>query len=257
MPKNLAAEDEKSVSDLYKNTDVAESYIDKRFALSWNRLLHDRQVSAVNRGIKAFCPKKLLEVAPGPARIATDLAGVQSGVMVEFSEQMIEVGRARLRDAGLDTVWEVKHGNAFELEEFYHHFDMIFTFRFVRHFATKDRNRIYKQLHSCLHPGGIVIFDVVNRHIRDKLDSKARAKPKGELDVFDVTYQQDDFASEMEANGFEVMDLEPTLNHFQLQAFISNRLDHRIKFISEPLVRFIERIPSQHPLEWIATCRKI
>jgi ubiquinone/menaquinone biosynthesis C-methylase UbiE len=257
MPENLAADDEQGVSALYKDTDVAESYIDRRFVLSWNRLLHDRQVRAVNEGIKKVQPKALLEVAPGPARIATDLTGVTSGVMVEYSEQMIEVGQGRLREAGLDSVWDLRHGNAFELKEFYGQFDMIFTFRFIRHFATEDRVRIYKELHSCLRPGGVVMFDVVNQHIRDKLDSKTPAKPEGELDVFDVTYQREDFASEMDANGFELLRLEPVLNHFDLQSSISYRLDHRMKFISEPLVRLLEKIPSQHPLEWNATCRKL
>ena len=93
MEKNKLVSNEETVSALYKDTDVAQSYIDQRFSFSWNRLLHDRQVSEINNVIRDYAPSTILEVAPGPVRIATDLVGVKKGVMVEYSKEMIEVGK--------------------------------------------------------------------------------------------------------------------------------------------------------------------
>lgn len=255
MEKNKLASDEETVSALYKDTDVAQSYIDQRFSFSWNRLLHDRQVSEINNVIRDYAPSTILEVAPGPVRIATDLVGVKKGVMVEYSKEMIEVGNMRLRDAGQDNIWDLRHGNAFELSKINLQFDFLYTFRFIRHFHTEERIRLYQEMNSCLQPNGLIMFDVVNESVREKLNSK-NSKPKDELDVYDVLYTENSFKKEMSDNNFEVLRMVPVICHFDLQSFLSYKFDDRIRPLSNLSVKLLEKISSKNPLEWVALCRK-
>jgi hypothetical protein len=251
-----SARDEQSVTALYKDSEVAETYIQKRFSHAWSRLLHQKQVMEINRVLRTIQPKRVLEVAPGPARIATELQGIYRGVMLESSEAMLARAKHRLALAGLDEVWELQCGNAFELEKFHCQFDLLYTFRFLRHFRCSERVRLYYGIATCLHPQGWFMFDVVNQTIRQKLDSKRSVRMKGELDIYDATYTPETLRQEMGAYGFEVVRLVPVVAHFSLQSWVSYRLDHRLASVSEAVVRGLEKLPSSQPLEWIVICRK-
>lgn len=253
-PESSACE-ENSVALLYKDIQVAETYILQRFHFSWSRLLHNKQVSEVNRIIREYQPASILEVAPGPARIATELEGVRHGVMIEYSQEMLTLARSRLEAAGCETLWEVQHGNAFDLAQLQRQFDFLFTFRFIRHFETEERSRLYQGMHACLKPGGIFMFDVVNRTIREKIDSDCQI-PKEKLDVYDVTYSKQEFSCEMKEYGFSVLYLSPVVRHFFMQKWLSGTFDHRVKQFSSLMVNTLEKMPSRNPLEWIAVCRK-
>ncbi len=249
--------EEQSVAELYQNTEVAETYVDKRFTLSWSQLLHETQAAQINRVIREFQPEMVVEVAPGPARLTTEIRGIRKGVLIEYSQEMLVQAKQRLGAAGLSSLWEVRHGNAFNLEEQHIQCNFLYTFRFIRHFKQEDRGRLYRGIHECLKYHGLLMFDVVNRTVRQKLDAKRRSKSAGELDVYDVTYSADEFNQEMDDHGFEVLSLVPVIRHFGFQSWISYTLDHRIGKRAHNLVRFLECLPSANPLEWIALCRKM
>jgi len=249
--------EEQSVAGLYQNTEVAETYVDKRFTLSWSQLLHETQAVQVNRVIRESQPEMVVEVAPGPARLTTEIRGIQKGVLIEYSQEMLVQAKQRLGAAGLSSLWEVRHGNAFDLEKQHIQCHFLFTFRFIRHFKREDRGRLYRGIHACLRSQGLLMFDVVNRTVRQKLDAKRRTKSAGELDVYDATYSADEFNQEMNDHGFEVLSLVPVIRHFSFQSWISYTLDHRIGKGSRALVCLIECLPSANPLEWIALCRKV
>ena len=253
----VSAQDERSVRVLYEDREVAQNYIRQRFGHAWGRLLHQKQAAAINKVIKDTRPGSILEVAPGPARLATDLAGVTRGLMLDNSAAMLALARRRLQDAGLSHLWDIEHGNAFELEKLARRFQLVFTFRFIRHFDLQERARLYRGIHECLQPGGVLMFDVVNKTVRDKLDARQSDKPGGELNVYDETYSEGTFHREIESYGFKVLQLTPVLKHFHLQSWISSRLGYRFPASSFDLVRSLEALPSEEPLEWIALCRKI
>jgi len=249
--------EERSVAALYQNTEVAETYVNKRFAFSWSQLLHETQAAQINRVIRESQPEMVVEVAPGPARLTTEIRGIQKGVLIEYSQEMLVQAKQRLGAAGLSPLWEVRHGNAFDLEKQQIQCNFLYTFRFLRHFKQEDRGRLYRGIHGCLKYHGLLMFDVVNRTVRQKLDVKRRSKSAGELDVYDVTYSADEFNQEMDDHGFEVLSLVPVIRHFGFQSWISYTLDHRIGKWSHNLVGFLECLPSANPLEWIALCRKV
>lgn len=250
------ADTEANVAPLYQDAAVAESYIQKRFSYSWQRLLHLRQIAAVQEVLSRTRAARILELAPGPARIAVDLAGVREGTMVEFSREMIEVAQKRLSDKGLLSNWKILNGNAFDLSGVPGEFDFVYTFRFIRHFQPQDRERLYGQIAGKLRVGGILMFDIVNRPLRERLDARAQAASDA-LPVYDALFTETEFRSEMSRNGFEVETMAPVLRWFPLQSWLSGKLDDVAPVISSGLVNGMEKLPSQNPLEWIAVCRKI
>src|SRR4029077_1201841 len=129
------------------------------------------------------------------------------------------------------------------LEKLGRKFSFVFTFRFIRHFRQEERVRLYRSIDLCLEPGGLLMFDVVNKTVRLKMDSRNPIKPKGELDVFDETYSAESFRGEMEQHGFQVCRFMPIINHFVFQSWISHRLGYRLPKLSSAFVRFLEMIP--------------
>jgi len=255
--KSKCADNENNVSKLYKDQAVADTYIDKRFFFSWQRLLHKKQIVAINNVITKYNTEKILEVAPGPARLTTEITGVKKGVLLENSGEMITVAKKRLEENNLQDKWKIIHGNAFELNKLSEHFDFIYTFRFIRHFNSQDRERLYKGILKRLSADGLLMFDVVNKQVRAKLESKAKLPSKDSLLVYDVTYTESEFKKEMKDFGFEVLSLTPVLTHFTLQSLISSKLDDVVPKLSDTTVNLLERIPNRNPLEWIALCKKV
>ena len=102
-----------------------------------------KQVAAVNRVIEEEQTENILEVAPGPARLATELKGVRHGLMIDNSAAMLTVAKHRLEAAGIAHLWKLQKGNAFELEKIGQKFSLVFTFRFIRHFRQDERARLY------------------------------------------------------------------------------------------------------------------
>jgi ubiquinone/menaquinone biosynthesis C-methylase UbiE len=253
---NLAS-NETDVSSLYQDIQVAESYIEKRFTYSWQQLLHRTQVGELNKVLRRYKPISVLEIAPGPARLATELNGIKRGTMLEYSEEMLAIARKRLQASGLENTWTVIHGNAFELNRLNESFKFIYTFRFIRHFYSDDRFRLYKGIRDRLTPGGHLVFDVVNKHTRDLLDAIAPpTKDSDSLPVYDVSYSEKSFRQEMDQHGFTVIRLQPVLPFFRIQSGISSKFDDIVPRLSGAIVRIIENIPSKTPLEWVALCQK-
>lgn len=256
MEKKQGACEEENVAALYQDDQVADSYCERRFAHTWSRLLHQKQVAAVNQIIQRFQPEHMVELAPGPARLTTEIKGVRSGIMVEYSKEMLALAQKRLGEAGLTDIWDLRHGNAFELQAMNIHCDFLFTFRFIRHFNESDRSRLYRQIHGCLNAGGHFMVDVVNRPVRERIDAKRPERPEGELPVYDMSYTQKEFESEMHQHGFLVNQFIPVVKYFDIQSWSSFTFDHRSPLLAKGIVSFFELIPSAMPLEWVTVCQK-
>ena len=246
------------MSAVYQDPQVARTYMKRRFLTSWQRLLHQVQVQAVQAACQTSSPETLLEIAPGPARIAVDLDIGTPGYMVEFSREMIIQAQKRLDAAGKQHLWQIIHGSAFDLDRIHalpEKIDFIYSFRLIRHFKYLDRQRVYRQVRARLAPQGLFMFDLVNRSVREKLDRKT--PPKDALPVYDVTYTKEGFLQEMAKNRFEVIQMQPVLTHFPWQSWISIKLYDIFPAYHEKIIQVLEQIPSKTPLEWIALCRPL
>lgn len=252
------ADEKSSVAAVYEDGAIAQSYLDKRMRFSWQRLLHRRQVDILQSVLDEHQPAKVLEVAPGPARLSTELRGITTATMVENSQEMVEIASARLKSRGLDSVWKVVNGDAFALEQSVPagSFDLAYTFRFLRHFRDAERFRLYEQLRKALKPEGLLVFDVVGSVVFEQVERNNPVKPADEIPIYDVAYTHAGIVAELEAHGFAQVRLVPLLRHFSIQSWISYKFDDVAPALAGIATALLERFPSKDPLEWVAICRK-
>jgi ubiquinone/menaquinone biosynthesis C-methylase UbiE len=233
----------------YSQTDTAEQYIDTRFTSAWGSVMHAAQVRVVNESIRAYGVKQLIEIAPGPARISSDVSGFERGYLCEFNDSMLRVARRRL--AGTNGRWSLVRGDAFHLP-FRRRVDMVYTFRFIRHFEAADRARLYHQVRSVLKDGGLFVFDAVN--IKVGLPSVMREGLQAQT-VYDEFYRRDALQAELRQHGFTPLSLTDVIRHMTLQQQIQVLVAPRSNGFARRLIQLLEYVPGQ-PLEWIVVCRK-
>ena len=242
-PPQLCTESE--IQSAYSGERMAASYVANRFQSELNRLLHERQVHAVNRVMSEARPQHALEIAPGPGRVTRDVRPAKHLTCLEFNEGMIEEGRRACRNGA-----EFVQGNAFELPFESNQFDFAYTFRFIRHFHAADRSRLYAQIASVLKPGGRLVFDAVNeRQSKPLRDANPESYP-----VYDVLYREADLRSELAAAGFTDIQLEVVQKRYRWQYLSETLIAPRSQGLNRLIVRGLEALPARDGLEWIVTC---
>lgn len=237
------------VAQYYQDEKIAERYIRQRFTDPINRWEHQRQVQILNKIIHEFQPKRILEFAPGPARITTELER-EGGTSIDSSKEMLELARKRMAARGKK--WTFQQGNIFHLR-LNQKVHLIFCFRFLLHFQEKEREEIYRQAARALQPQGLLVFEVMNagviRPLRSLLGKKRYV-------LHDELYSDTKFRAEMEKNGFTVLRLYPVLSHFWLQVACSRPfLWVGWSRMAIQIIRFWEQA-SGNPYEWVAVCQK-
>ena len=236
----------RDIQAAYRGSATASGYVEGRFASELMRLMHDKQVAAVNRAMKLHRPLRSLEIAPGPGRITREVITSGSLTCLEFNDGMIEVGRP---ECSPHVTWV--QGDAFALP-FQEEFELAYTFRFVRHFKIDDRARLYAQVRKVLRPGGVLLFDVVN----EKVSAPLRKSSPEEYPVYDEIYANiDAVARELKAHGLLLVSALPVLRCFSLQRSVQLLVGPRWRRLCRSLIRGMEWWPGG-PLEWIVECRR-
>jgi len=243
-PRPLSSENE--IQSAYTSPKVAEEYIAQRFTNELHRLLHDRQVAAVQRVMDQAHPKRILEIAPGPGRLTRDVRPTGQLICLEYNEGMIEQGRSACQGKAN---WI--RGNGFSLP-FGPCFDLVYSFRFIRHFHREDRERLYAQVRRVLVPGGQFVFDAVNERISKPL----REANPAEYPIYDKLYRPDDLRRELSAAGLEVVTLAPVQKVLRIQSLSQWFIGPRARWLNRLVIRGLERLSWRDGLEWIVTCRR-
>lgn len=239
---------EAEIQSAYSGDQMASSYVANRFHSELNRMLHTDQVAAINHVMRTCNPSRTLEIAPGPGRVTRDVVPSGNLTCLEFNKGMIAEGRANCRNGA-----EFIEGNAFELPFETAAFDFIYTFRFIRHFETDDRFRLYQQISSVLRPGGTLCFDAVNeRQSKPFRDAHPESYP-----IYDVLYREADLRRELEDAGFTDVRLQAVQKRYQLQYLCETLVAPRSTLLNRLIVRGLEALPSRDGLEWIVTCRRV
>jgi ubiquinone/menaquinone biosynthesis C-methylase UbiE len=239
----LASEVE--IRQAYRGKDLAARYVGERFINELGRVLHEHQVAAVQAVMDRVKPARALEIAPGPGRLTRDVRPSNALICLEFNEGMVEQGRAAC-DANIAWV----RGNGFQLP-FASEFDLVYSFRFIRHFHRADRIRLYSQVRRVLRPGGFFVMDAVNEVVSRPL---REAHPE-EYPIHDELYHADHLRAELTASGFKVESLTPVLRRYTWQHRCQVVVGPRSARLNRLLVRTLERLPGGAALEWVVTCR--
>lgn len=231
----------------YSGSAVAAGYVRQRFESELNQLLHDRQRAAVQRAIDRVRPAHALEIAPGPGRLTRDVKPPGSLVCLEYNWGMIDQGRAA---CGARAFWV--RGNGFHLP-FAPHFDLVYSFRFVRHFHREDRERLYAEVRRVLNPGGLFVMDAVNEAVSRPL---REASPK-DYPIYDELYRPEALRAELRGAGLEPLGLRPVQKCLRWQSRSQVLLGPRANWLNRLVIRALERLPWRDGLEWVVTCRRV
>lgn len=243
----MQAATELEIQSAYRGRDLAHKYVAQRFVSELHRLLHDRQLTAVQWVMDTARPARTLEVAPGPGRLTRDVRPAGELFCLEYNEGMIAEGRAACPSS---VKWV--QGNAFDLP-FAQEFDFLYTFRFVRHFHREDRGRLYEQFRNVLKPGGRLVLDAVNAVVSRPL----REASPGEYPIYDKLYaDQQELRKELNEEGFEVERITTVQRWFGLQSKAQVLLGPRSGLLCRWAIRSLERLRRGPALEWIVTCRR-
>jgi SAM-dependent methyltransferase len=230
----------------YEGVATASTYVAERFASELHRLLHDRQVATINRLMTRLRPRRTLEIAPGPGRLTQDVRPTGQLVCVEYNEGMIATGRTA---CGSEPAWV--RGDGFRLP-FRGGFDLVYSFRFVRHFRRDDRLRLYAELHRLLNPGGCFVLDAVNERVSRPL----REAQPDEYPIYDKCYRLEELQAELARAGLEPIEVQPVQRFFACQHRSQVLLGPRSRWANRLVIRGLELVPWRNSLEWIVTCRR-
>jgi ubiquinone/menaquinone biosynthesis C-methylase UbiE len=237
---------ERVIQSAYASRSLAQAYIAQRFQSELNRLLHDRQVAAVQGVIDQTRPRRTLEIAPGPARLTHEVRPSGQLVCLEYNEGMIEQGRRACPEGA---AWV--RGNGFRLP-FAPCFELVYSFRFVRHFHREDRERLYAEVRRVLVPGGYFVFDAVNERISRPL----REANPAEYPIYDKLYEPEELRAELAMVGLPLVTLAPVQKRYRWQSLSQALLGPRVNWINRVAIRGLERLPCRDGLEWIVACRR-
>lgn len=243
--------DEETLKAYYKDEALAREYIGERFVKPLGRVQHRIQVETINDVIRSYRIDNIAEVACGPARLTADVSGFKRGIAIDTSDQMLEIARQRVRNPDK---WRFVNADAFNLQ-LNSRSQLIYSFRFIRHFKTPDRMRLYKTFHGLLDNHGILIFDALHY---EKIAFIRNMENSGQEKIYDKIYQdKKSLENEIYSAGYEILELKGVIHHFYTQAAIS-RISYNLRMekLGMHIIHFMEQVPLGCPLEWIVICRK-
>ncbi|MDZ7849295.1 MAG: class I SAM-dependent methyltransferase [Halodesulfurarchaeum sp.] len=142
----------------YQADSVAEAYEDKRFSRG-GRLIDRREKEAVLAALSPLPDRNILEIACGTGRFTVMLAERDADVIgLDISGPMLQQGREKAKQAGVDDHLEFMRGDAGRLPFPDDHFDAVFAMRFFHladtpHDFLAEMARVSKEL---------VFFDTFN-----------------------------------------------------------------------------------------------
>ncbi len=251
MPKSDTLRQSDSLRHYYQNKAVSREYVANRFQHALGRVLHEKQVRVVNRTIAEHNCEKLLELACGPARLTIDVAGGDHKVAVDGSEAMLAEAGRRLRARNKQNCWSLEKADIFNLD-LKKKFDLIYSFRFIRHFQADDRKRIYSVIKKHLVPRGLVAFDVVNREVSEPVRLR---EGSGNYNIYDKLYSEAEFRAEISEQEWQLINLIPVQPHYEWLRKLQIYLAPRNNWLAYSLMKWIENNTTANPLEWIAVCK--
>jgi|SRR2546426_5989519 len=103
------------IRTIYQRDDIAEDYIQSRYGREpFGRALHECQARLLRNVLSRQQVRKLLEIAPGPARHTVYASATECAYGVDQSAAMLRLAKARLAEFGADG-WRLVRGDAFHL----------------------------------------------------------------------------------------------------------------------------------------------
>lgn len=230
---------------------MVEEYLRRRTGQPLNGVLHRGQVRFLCRALGRARPERLLEIAPGPARLTAEIQYDGLGVLIDTSRPMLALARERLK--GRPGRWVFAQGDAFSLPFPDSSFDFVYSLKLIRHFRLDDRRRLYGEIRRVLRPGGWFVTDAQNRAV--SLPHR-QAKGLHRYPIYDVLYDREELVREITDAGFSLLELEGILRRFSWQHRM-NRLRHVGLAMPARLgIALLDLLPGGTPSTWMLLAQR-
>lgn len=184
----------------YSQFEIAENYNKDRFIQFPENCIDLLERTSIGSIIKDRFRGEdinILDIAPGDGRIMQENLKYGECLGADSSEEMLRILKKRFEN--FDNL-ETKKMDYFE-DKIERQFDVITTFRYIRHFEYFQRKVLYKKIKRNLTPKGILIFDVPNI----KFEMPVRNQNGWDkYNIYDIFMTKEEMVAEMKENGFNV-----------------------------------------------------
>lgn len=236
------------LTEFYDDPEVVRTYLNRK-AQPLGSVLHARQVGFLNQTIARLAPKRVLELAPGPARLSAEVGPTPCSVGMDWSPRMLAEAQRRTRAAGR-TEWRFVRGDGFSLPFASQSFDLVYSVRFVRRFEPEKRKVIYAEIRRVLRPGGHLILDAQN-----KLVAGPHREGRNDYPVYDELWLREEIIAELEGAGFAPQHLEGMMRQFAWQWRLHRLRRFGLGGPARLLIRALEWTSDKNPSTWMVLSR--
>jgi len=198
------------LKNYYSAQSEAVVYREKRFEHFPMNVFNHMELQAVQTVLEGYTSKsagqlELMDIAAGEGRISEVLYGFGNLTVIENSPPMLKIIKDNLAinsDNSL-TLLEADFLNM-DPKEYDSKFDIVTTFRFIRHFEYPYRHEIYARIRRLLKPGGLLLFDVPNKYTEILLRNRLGWD---KFNIYDVFWTKESIREELLANGLALQNL--------------------------------------------------
>ena len=222
-----------NIKKYYESQSIVSNYESARFAEYPMNVVNELEQIAVDEILKIEKGKvkqdtQILDISTGTGRILEKLVDKGQCTVIDNSSEMLKViidkfGETSKLNLVKGDFLEVKVNGTF---------DIITSFRYIRHFEHKERNIILNKIKTLLNENGLLIFDVPNLKtevaLRDSIGWE-------HFNIYDVFWTKETLESELKAYGLEIVHMVP------IDGYYFEKLPNKYR---------------QEPMSWVVAVRK-
>ncbi len=201
----------KGISELksyYEEMTEAETYREKRFDTFPMNVFNLMERQVIDLVVSKYHsqsnePINLLDIAAGEGRISEIIVKYGDLTVIENSPSMLKILLKNL-EPNQPNIVEADFLNYEVQEGMNQNYDIITTFRFIRHFEYSHRQKLYNKILQLLKEDGLLIFDIPNKKAEILLRNNLGW---GNFNIYDIFWSKSSIQDELNLNGFDLVKL--------------------------------------------------